>query len=236
MKRFLVCLLGVGLVLSGSLVLSPIGLAADGEWSKKTDMPFPRLFFSVSAAGELVYVIGGMLAEPIARVDIYAPATDTWAQRADMPAARAGVVTAVVNGKIYAIGGWNNEAPALSTVEEYDRQPIDGRRKRTCPQHGCFSRPLLWIEKSTRLGALRQILDRYCQLLKNMTQRLTNGQEKRICQILDRGCPPWLWVEKSIYSAVCLTYKVPHLQPLRNTTPKLKLGHQERICQPKGVR
>ena len=117
MKHFLVWLLGIGLVLSGSLVPLPIGLAAEGEWSKKTDMPFPRLFFSVSTTGELVYVIGGMLAEPIARVDTYAPATDTWAQKADMPAARAGAVTAVVNGKIYAIGGWNNQAPALSTVE-----------------------------------------------------------------------------------------------------------------------
>ena len=120
MKRFLGWALGLGLVLNGLLTIPPISLAAEGGGSKKTDMPFPRLFFWVSAAGELVYVIGGMLAEPIARVDTYAPATDTWAQKADMPAARAGTVTAVVNGKIYAIGGWNNQAPALSTVEEHD--------------------------------------------------------------------------------------------------------------------
>ena len=84
MKHFLVWLFGIGLVLSGSLAPSPISLAAEGEWSKKTDIPFPRLFFSVSAAGELVYVIGGMLAEPITRVNAYAPATDTWAQKADL--------------------------------------------------------------------------------------------------------------------------------------------------------
>ena len=143
MKRFLGWLLGLGLVLNGLLVASSMSLAEEGEWSKRADMPFPRLFFSVSAASDLVYVIGGMLAEPIARVDTYAPATDTWAQKADLPSARSGIMTAVVNGKIYAIGGWNNQAPALSTVEEYDPATNTfGHRKPTCQRHGCFLRLL----------------------------------------------------------------------------------------------
>ena len=116
MKRFLAWLLGFGLALSGLLTISSMGIAEEGEWLERAGMPFPRLFFSVSAAGELVYVIGGTLAEPIARVDTYDPSTDTWTQKADMPSARAGVATAVVNGKVYAIGGWSNQAPALSTV------------------------------------------------------------------------------------------------------------------------
>ena len=36
MKRFLIWLFGVGLVLSGLLIPSPISLAAEGEWSKKS--------------------------------------------------------------------------------------------------------------------------------------------------------------------------------------------------------
>ena len=98
MKRFLNSTLGLGLVINGLFAFSSISLAAEGEWSKKADMPFPRLFFSVSTAGELVYVIGGMLAAPVATVDVYNPVTDTWAQKADMPSARAGIVTATVNG------------------------------------------------------------------------------------------------------------------------------------------
>ncbi|MCE2413326.1 hypothetical protein J4G07_04935, partial [Candidatus Poribacteria bacterium] len=90
------------------------------NWAQKSDMPIPRLFFSVTTVGGQLYTIGGMLAEPVDFVNAYDPGVDKWDQKASLPAARAGVVTCVVAGKIYAIGGWNGQSPALGTVEEYD--------------------------------------------------------------------------------------------------------------------
>ena len=76
--------------------------ASAEDWVQKSDMPIPRLFFSVAATDVFtrVYTIGGMLAEPVDFVDAYDPGTDKWVQKASLPAARAGVVTCVVDGKI----------------------------------------------------------------------------------------------------------------------------------------
>ena len=83
------------------------------EWTKKADMPIPRLFFSATTVDGKLYTIGGMLAEPVDFVDAYDPDKDEWTQKASLPAARAGVVTGVVGGKIYAIGGWSGQSPCL---------------------------------------------------------------------------------------------------------------------------
>lgn len=90
------------------------------NWAQKSDMPIPRLFFSVTTVDSQLYTIGGMLAEPVDFVEAYDPDKDEWTQKASLPAGRAGVVTGVVDGKIYVIGGWNGQSPALGTVEEYD--------------------------------------------------------------------------------------------------------------------
>ena len=90
------------------------------EWTQKADMINPRLFFSVSAIDNEIYVIGGMLGDPIDSVEAYVPETDKWEKRASMASARAGVVTCQLGGKIYAIGGWDGQNPALGTLEVYD--------------------------------------------------------------------------------------------------------------------
>ena len=41
-----------------------------------------------------------------------------------MPTARSALSTGAVNGKIYAIGGWVGGSTVLSTVEEYDPNPL----------------------------------------------------------------------------------------------------------------
>jgi hypothetical protein len=41
-----------------------------------------------------------------------------------MPTARSGLSTSAVNGKIYAIGGWVGSGTTISTVEEYDPNPL----------------------------------------------------------------------------------------------------------------
>ena len=218
MKRFLAWLLGFGLALSGLLATFSMSLAEEGEWLEKAGMPFPRLFFSVSAAGELVYVIGGTLAEPIARVDTYDPSTDTWAQKADMPSARAGIATSVVDGKVYAIGGWSNEAPALSTVEEYDPATNTWTRKTDMPTPRVFFTTAAVKGKSMPLVASRQTSVRCSRLSKYTIQRLTSGHGTLTCQILGQERQPRLWVGKSICLAVCLTCKDQCLRPSKNTT------------------
>ncbi len=75
------------------------------EWVEKTGMINPRLFFSVTAVDKEVYVVGGMLAQPIDSVEAYNTETDEWVQKASLPSARAGVETCEVDGKLYAIGG-----------------------------------------------------------------------------------------------------------------------------------
>jgi len=99
-------------------------LASQGEgdtWTKKADMPTPRMWLSSSVVNGKIYTISGCvgpnLANPV--VEEYNPTTDKWTKKADMPTARYGLSTSVVNGMIYAIGGTDGSG-RLVTVEEYD--------------------------------------------------------------------------------------------------------------------
>lgn len=51
---------GLGLVFSALLVLSSLSWAQEGRWTKKADMPIPRLFFSTQSVDGMVYAIGGL--------------------------------------------------------------------------------------------------------------------------------------------------------------------------------
>jgi RNA polymerase sigma factor (sigma-70 family) len=100
-------------------------------WTKKTDMPTKRSFFT-SSAGTVngqIYVIGGGDEENkgnmLSLVEQYDPTLDKWTKRTNMPTARVTSI-AIVNGKIYAIGGYEGKnKPVLATVEEYD-PGVDG--------------------------------------------------------------------------------------------------------------
>jgi N-acetylneuraminic acid mutarotase len=96
-------------------------------WTRKADMPSYRTDLSSSVVYGKIYAIGGDGTGEVivATVEVYDPTMDTWTTAPDMPTARTGLRTSVVNGKIYAIGGlpsWGGAA--LSTVEEYDPNPL----------------------------------------------------------------------------------------------------------------
>jgi N-acetylneuraminic acid mutarotase len=95
---------------------------ATDTWTRKADMPTPRLHLTSAVVGGKIYVFGGSpeWAVPLAATEAYDPATDMWTKLADMPTPRTGIWAAALNGKIYVVGGiaWENEA--LATVEEYD--------------------------------------------------------------------------------------------------------------------
>lgn len=127
------------LIICPLLVINIDLLVADGNWTRKTDMPTVRSYFSTSPVNRKVVVIGGKKQlemdefgdTSLSTVEMYDSETDTWERRADMPTARAHVSTSVVDGKIYAIGGAEvkeiqqglgiaNEVKQLPTVEMYD--------------------------------------------------------------------------------------------------------------------
>ena len=87
-------------------------------WSRKQDMPVPRIHFGLGVVAGKVYIIGGRTGvhEPITRVDIYDPATDTWAKALQMPVQRDLDFdsVAVASNRIYVIGG------ATPIIEEYN--------------------------------------------------------------------------------------------------------------------
>jgi hypothetical protein len=87
-------------------------------------MPTGRTYFSTCAVNGKIYAIGGMDSNHLSSVEEYDPATNTWTAKADMSTARSGLTTSAVNGKIYAIGGWVGYSTVLSTVEEYDPNPL----------------------------------------------------------------------------------------------------------------
>ena len=97
--------------------------AAD-TWTRKNDMPTGRTYFSTCVVNGKIYAIGGMDSNHLSSVEEYDPATDTWIRVADIPTARSGLATSAVNGKIYAIGGWVGSGTVLSTVEEYNPNPL----------------------------------------------------------------------------------------------------------------
>ena len=103
-------------------------------WTKKSDMPTPRLCHHAAVVDGKIYVIGGANAsapqvEHIRTVEVYDPATDTWSQKGDMPSSRASGYSTVVDGKIYLIGGY--EGP--QRVEEYDPSTDSWKTKSEMP-------------------------------------------------------------------------------------------------------
>lgn len=115
-------------------IINVPNLSAEGNWTRKADMPTPRSDFATSTVNGKIYAIGGTIEQfgdmDISIVEMYDPETDTWTQKADMPTSRI-TSTAVVNGKIYAIGGekihkrrigpgWGYDITELATVEMYD--------------------------------------------------------------------------------------------------------------------
>jgi N-acetylneuraminic acid mutarotase len=96
------------------------------KWTKKADMPTPRLDLSTAVVNGRIYALGGWNNVDISTVEVYDPATDTWTKEADMPTPRRWLSTSAVNGKIYAIGGTTAGDVNISVVEEYDTGFVPG--------------------------------------------------------------------------------------------------------------
>ena len=106
-----------------ALGLASVSLAAEGTWTRKTDMPTGRGYLSTAIVNGKIYAIGGAIGSTTgcSAVEEYDPATDTWTKKANLPAPRSGLFTSVVDGKIYAIGGATSPLGAVcSSVYVYD--------------------------------------------------------------------------------------------------------------------
>ena len=100
---------------------------ATDTWTRKKDMPVPRVHPAVGAVDGKIYIIGGSTGwgwedeRRMDRVDIYDPAIDTWEQGPKMPTQRDAYLGGVVNNRIYVIGGYGPPGGhVLKNIEEYD--------------------------------------------------------------------------------------------------------------------
>ena len=94
-----------------------------GTWTRKANLPTPRVFLAASATNDKIYAAGGGVfgGPTFATVEEYDPATDTWTARAPLNTPRQLLATVTVGNRLYAIGGtvhWANWSGS-SAVEEY---------------------------------------------------------------------------------------------------------------------
>jgi RNA polymerase sigma factor (sigma-70 family) len=89
------------------------------RWTKKSNMPTPRIGSGAVLVDNKIYTIGGFNGgQMFTIVEIYDPASDTWTKGVDIITARAFPCCCAVDGKIYVIGGYTGVV--ISSVEEYD--------------------------------------------------------------------------------------------------------------------
>ncbi|MBM3212557.1 hypothetical protein FJZ33_10065 [Candidatus Poribacteria bacterium] len=97
------------------------------KWTKKTNMPTPRLCLSAVQINGKIYVMGGYSGFNKAivhkTVEVYDPAADRWSAKSDMVMGRFAFGASTSDGKIYVFGGVMGERNAGvedSSVEEYN--------------------------------------------------------------------------------------------------------------------
>jgi N-acetylneuraminic acid mutarotase len=117
------------------IVLSGGSAKADTIWTRKADMPTPRMLHTSAVVNGKIYVIGGLPSEGtgsrFSTVEEFDPVTNTWTRKTDMPIARAALSSSVVNGRIYTIGGGSDDGHTI--VEEYDQVTDTWTRKADMP-------------------------------------------------------------------------------------------------------
>ena len=119
-------------ILVWAFSITSVSVAAEGIWTRRADMPTPRMLLGTCVLDGKIYAIGGAPRPHVelSVVEVYDPATDTWTKKANMLAARAGLGASVVNGKIYAIGGAER---SVGIMEEYDPVTDTWTRKTDMP-------------------------------------------------------------------------------------------------------
>ena len=109
-----------------SLILFSTHIQAQNGWTKKADLPIPRVGASAGLIDGKIYVFGtggcySSCHNGITVNIVYDPAADTWdTTLAPLPTARGFFSTAVVNDTIYTLGGgYPTLAVLLRVVEAY---------------------------------------------------------------------------------------------------------------------
>jgi len=112
--------------------ITSVSVAAEGIWTRRADMPTPRMSLGTCVLDGKIYAIGGAPRPHagLSVVEVYDPVTDTWTKKANMSATRAALGVSVVNGKIYAIGGAER---SVGIMEEYDPVTDTWTRKTDMP-------------------------------------------------------------------------------------------------------
>jgi N-acetylneuraminic acid mutarotase len=100
------------------------------SWTARTPMPTPRVWYTIVAYQNKIYVMGGNRltssngAETQASSvnEVYDPSTDSWSTKASMPVGTLEAVANVLDGKIYVISGRTaDEAYTTTNITEiYD--------------------------------------------------------------------------------------------------------------------
>jgi N-acetylneuraminic acid mutarotase len=123
------------------LGMSSLSLVAEGNWTRKADMPTERFGLCACVVDGKVYAIGGgrdLFGAYLPTVEVYDPTTDAWTERANLPTARCFLSACVANGRIYAIGGSPSAQTGSSIVEEYDPATDTWTRKANMPTSRTF--------------------------------------------------------------------------------------------------
>lgn len=95
------------------------------KWTRKADMPMPRLGLATSLVRNRIYAIGGYTqagASGIDAVEAYDPVLNEWIVRAPLPTPRRWLAAVSLDGHVYAIGGDSGVGMGVvyATVEVYD--------------------------------------------------------------------------------------------------------------------
>jgi N-acetylneuraminic acid mutarotase len=91
------------------------------EWQAKPATAAPREQVTAQAAGQVIYVIGGLAdGQTLNKLEAYSPAANTWLGLKPMPTDRSALASAVLRNRIHVLGGADGTGAALATYEVYN--------------------------------------------------------------------------------------------------------------------
>ncbi len=103
------------------------------KWTKRPEMPNPRMVFFSVVIDEKIYLIGGLRASDRhpAPVEVYEPATERWRVISARSTIKSPFGVEAVNGKIYIFGGKTEDRELSPIVEVFDTgfRKIEARGK-----------------------------------------------------------------------------------------------------------
>jgi N-acetylneuraminic acid mutarotase len=192
----------ISLVLSGLLSIAPMSQAAEGTWTRKSDMPTARVGVSTCVVDGKIYAVGGAESSDVflSTVEEYDPATDTWTRKTDMPTVRSSAATSVVNGKIYVMGGAPGRAITTPTVEEYDPATDTWTKKADMPTSRSFFSASVVKGKIYAVGGWTEIPERLVLSTVEEYDPATNTWTRKADMPAPRGLLSTSVVDGRIYA------------------------------------